>query len=236
MKRKQFSLIELLVVIAVIAILAALLMPALGKARGTALRIKCLSNMKQLGVGFAQYLGENEDYYPLLCDPNVWEKGSITDGDWNNMGTIALNRIVPYLIPGKSSCALPWPDNHTPVSPVFVCPANAKTQSPARNYEANHYVVGRPNAAPSRYRSTLIKQASRQFIYAEGTTHTFDWNTAHLTITAGTPADARGDFDFRHDYSGMNFLFADGHAAFCLLPYYDGTHSVLRYKNPFLWY
>ena len=61
-ERKLFSLVELLSVASVIAILLAMLLPALGKARATAQRINCASNMKQLGVGFAQYQADYEDF------------------------------------------------------------------------------------------------------------------------------------------------------------------------------
>ena len=75
-QKKAFTLIELLVVIAIIAILAALLLPALAAAKRKAQRINCVSNLKQVGIAFRLWEGDNNDRYPMAVSTHVqWRQG-----------------------------------------------------------------------------------------------------------------------------------------------------------------
>jgi prepilin-type N-terminal cleavage/methylation domain-containing protein/prepilin-type processing-associated H-X9-DG protein len=104
-RKRGFTLIELLVVIAIIAILAAILFPVFAKAREKARQTSCLSNEKQLGVGFLQYV---QDYDELL------PHGShSTSFNGLNTGTGWAGEIYPYV---KSAG-------------VYHCPDDPNTQS-----------------------------------------------------------------------------------------------------------
>jgi prepilin-type N-terminal cleavage/methylation domain-containing protein len=83
-EHKGFTLIELLVVIAIIAILAAILFPVFARARENARRASCQSNLKQLGLGFAQYTQDYDERYP------PYDGGNAASVGWGNC-------LMPYL-------------------------------------------------------------------------------------------------------------------------------------------
>ena len=67
-----FTLVELLVVIGIVAVLIAILLPVLGRARAHANRVACLSNVRQLGTAILMYCNDNDEYFPTC---GYWDDG-----------------------------------------------------------------------------------------------------------------------------------------------------------------
>jgi prepilin-type N-terminal cleavage/methylation domain-containing protein/prepilin-type processing-associated H-X9-DG protein len=124
-KNLAFTLIELLTVIAIIGILAALLLTALSRGVGTARRISCVNNVRQLGQAIQQFIGDNH-VYPLDTNPD-FNKGSYPNHyeDW----TLALDHEL-----GKESSSH---DSSFISKGIWKCPS---LERPA-DFPSNHVYV-----------------------------------------------------------------------------------------------
>ncbi len=113
MRNRGFTLIELLVVIGIIAVLAAILLPALGRARQQALSVQCISNLRQLYLANTMYASEHQGHY-VPAAPDIYAtNGGLTR--WHG----ARERADDEFDPDKGLLAEYLPDKRVKACPVF---------------------------------------------------------------------------------------------------------------------
>jgi len=219
-----FTLIELLVVVAIIAILAALLLPALSKAKDKAKSVSCANTLKQIGVAFQLYASDNGEYLtPFLMQAYVV----------NGMGAYWTWMLAPYLTSQSVSqfqAVSVGPPEKSPR--VYLC-AGEPAKSPTTDfqyvwgdYSLNYTLTGYLPSPPSSstvagQKLSSIKRPTESFVLADG-------NSSSAQIASGAigsvghidPASGACEVAFRH-HGGANVLYADGHVAWAkrgLLP------------------
>lgn len=208
--RKGFTLIELLVVIAIIAILAAILFPVFARARENARRSSCQSNVKQIGLGFMQYVQDYDEKFP----PQFTYVGADTtrniNESWNSL-------LQPYL---KST-------------QIFNCPSRSAADI-AVSYNYND-AVGHVNWATetSPISAAAIKSSSTLWLTSEWGSPVYGsqsrFGAAYPPSYTFTGTDLLTSPNTTLHLGGVNIGYADGHVKWSKaenLPAINGDPNV----------
>ena len=178
---KGFTLIELLVVIAIIAVLASILFPVFARARENARRGSCASNMKQIGLGIAQY---SQDYDERMI---AGQSGGVL---WKEL-------LQPY-VKSKQVFACPSNPNRTLMATDYPV-----SYGPNCNAHGSNAALGYIDDGPNL---SLISAPSSAITVLEMTANTWDFV---ITLDAGH--NDFDDALYAGHLASSNYLFADGH-------------------------
>ncbi|MDX1931222.1 MAG: DUF1559 domain-containing protein [Capsulimonadales bacterium] len=197
-----FTLIELLVVIAIIAILAAILFPVFAQAREKARQISCLSNEKQITLGFLMYVQDYDGTFPLYTYDYLtyWAGGREAAGRPFDK---SRGLIFPYLKNGE----------------IQKCPSyTGGTNLGGTGYGYNQNIAGDawqnepPYLLLNPAQDAQLNRPAETILLGDAGQKDFPNPGINETILIGPPSSWFGfpSIDFRHQ-SFANFSFADGH-------------------------
>ncbi len=220
--RQIFTLIELLVVIAIIAILSAMLLPALGKARDSAKSILCVGNLKQIGSAFIMYSGDNQGFFPGYRELDMgnipikrwWNYIATTEGD-PTITPASTNYCSGYIkvYPYHYNNGVPGSYNST-----WICPKISSVDAPNSwiSYAANcHFGQIVPSASynDANIIEAKIKNPSHKFFVADTRMNdpakVVNWYSYQNFGDLVYPGPGALSVDHSR---GLNVSWADGHA------------------------
>lgn len=208
---RAFTLIELLTVIAIIGILAAILIPVVGRVRETARSANCMSNLKGIGSAFQLYAADNQGLYPALRFKNANKGVSGTNPSEENWQI----EISPYHSRKLTNIVQSKADTDAYVfCPEFVSRYRNDPKWTSSTTSAGYGMnpnIGVSGVWDYRFRANLISHPARTVLVGESGDHFLNiaskWTPNDTAMTGYSGGDPE-----RHR-SGSNYLFADGHVA-----------------------